>query len=159
MSFRIKFLDEPVPKEFSSIGEHQRFGEISISNHNERIIINVGYWSHDDYLKQWVHAVEYILNSPDNHTSSLIVGMCDPYQPKYECPVEVWSMFRRGEKVIFQNSHVSINKLTKPFESDLVYFYDSIKYSKASDTAEWETTTADLNQWLNELKLKLENNN
>lgn len=147
MSFAIKFLDEPVPKERLS-GENVKaiLGSIVIDDFEEKLEIITNYWSRDDYVKQWINAIERLDTSSDS-TSVLVTQFID--KPGSPYVAELWPLYREDVTVYIQNSYLLPSKVDYPLTTQEIY--KSLD-KRSKGVSEWTVTINDLKAWASQLK-------
>lgn len=82
MGFDICFLREKVGG--SEVGNIGQYGRIMLGDEAEDFVSLIGFWSPLDYSRQWIRAVQRLVN--DQRDSCLITSLHDPN----EADVATW---------------------------------------------------------------------
>lgn len=154
MAFCIEFIEDAVPAYYLKPNEKTVFGKITIGEFSERFLASTEYWSQEQYRKQWVEAVDRLINGPCSNTEALIANMYDPSMANFIC---CWPLFREGDKVYIHNNLLFMDKIKPPFELDRVGSYIGERETVNEDgdkISEWVTTIGELKGWLQESKGK-----
>jgi len=142
MSFHLKFLDETVPQDWSELPGREVLVEIKIGDFSERMATPLGYWTTDQYKKQWKHAADTLLENETNST----LFITQFYDPKEDGPgyvLECWWAYREADKVYMRNSYIVSEGMPK--EWDLVSL-DSLATSRNPKdmVSEWVVSVEDI---------------
>lgn len=155
MAFSIKFSKREVSDEYMSKGEVASWATIEIGDFSEDFIVSLNYWSVKDYQKQWINALDELITGDEHGRAILIAGMYDPEKPKFRFAAMVWSLYREDQKVYVRNQWIQHNEVEKPFDSKKIaeHLDDRKPLNKEGlQISEWQTTIAELSDWLAELK-------
>lgn len=160
MVFDIKLLTgHPVPEEYLESGDIACYLEITLGSFRERFQSTLFYWSISDYQKQWVHAIERIVNV-DNSTSALITELRDPALAG-EVVGQWWVLYREGEKVYVQNQLILKKNLTGGFNPLDPYSHIPKRKTETDEgdkISEWEVTVQDMREFLKRQKDRFKTN-
>lgn len=69
------------------------------------------YWLPENYKQQWSRALQRV--AVDEVDSALITSLTDPRTANF---FSWWPVYRNGADVVFQNSVLLLNELSRPFE-------------------------------------------
>jgi len=154
MVFDIKLLTgHPVPEEYLESGDIACYGEITLGSFHERFQSTLFFWSISDYRKQWVHAIERIINA-DNSTSALITELRDPVLAD-EVIGRWWVLYREGENVYVQNQLIFRKYLTGEFNPLDPYAHIPKRETETDEgdkISEWEVKLHDMREFLKSQK-------
>ncbi len=153
--FNIEILGKPSRVECQKPGYKMLQGNIVIGNFSEHLDVPIGYWSADDYFRQWLEAIKNIVEDKENQNATLITQMFDPLKKEFGYIIEHWPMHRVGSNVYLQNKYETAESLAMPFE--LNNLYKSLDYKKEktaieSGVSEWCIDISDLQEFANRLE-------
>lgn len=113
------FCIEFIPGEISTFsnGEKAKNARISIGSFNEVFSVPLSYWTEKEYEQQWIAGLDRIVLES---TSCFVTGMRDPENANF---IFIWSMYREGEMVYFQNNILFLDELGEPFDESNIYRY------------------------------------
>src|SRR5215208_406119 len=97
MAFSIQLLPKLVGG--SELGKAGQYGEIELGDFRESFIAIIGYWSPDDYRRQWHQAITRLTAQREN--ACLITSLHDPYASDV---LFWWLLYPEGETVTVQNA-------------------------------------------------------
>lgn len=149
MTFTIE-LGESVPD--LEPGDSAVYGSIVIDDFQERFHASTTYWSKDDYVKQWVAALEDITGESKKNSSALVASMYDPSHANF---IVCWALYREGDAVFVQNRILMLNELTGEFDIKELGQYVGERKTITDDgdkISEWTTSVDALQECLRELR-------
>lgn len=136
--FSIRFNDGPHQLSYD------RFlpGKIIADNLNEGFRSAIGYWSADDYRRQWVAAIDVIIACGEK--TALITSI---EEPRASSVLDWWPIFREGQMIYIRSQLLILAQLTKPFDSSRIE--DLVEPRKifsedGSRISEWSFNLSDL---------------
>lgn len=106
-AFAIEVTEDPTDD------ERQRFGRIRLNDVVERFLMDVGFWSPDDYRESWRAACARLDAAPGDVVSCLVASTCDPTEANF---LWTWPLYRVGDTVFVQNSLVFLDELETPLD-------------------------------------------
>lgn len=142
-NFSIKVIDPAIRK---WEGDTFCFGQIQIGNFEERFEMLLGYWTIDDYKKQWKLGLERILN---HNESCLVAEIQDPQKAPW---LVTWVLYRDGNTIYIQN-HTLVKKSDikalkqKSFTFDNYYEYINPR-GRSEEVSEWVTDLDSIKKFL-----------
>jgi hypothetical protein len=93
--------------------ERERFGRIRLDDFVERFLMDVDFWSPDDYRESWRAACGRLVEAPGDTVSCLVASTCDPTTANY---IWTWPLYRVGDTVFVQNHIVFLDELETPLD-------------------------------------------
>lgn len=116
------------------------WGQITLGDFTEEILIPLDYWTVQDYQKQWLEAIERLKT---NTKSCLVASIQDPKKAPY---LNWWPMYKRGKKIYIQNHMLHGKDYLKKFGSEALtpkncykfIPYRKTKTSSGLQVSEWE---------------------
>jgi hypothetical protein len=112
MAFNISFL-ETVKRPSKT-----RPGQIILNDFSERFESPLDFWTASDYERQWVLAVARLAGGESK--SALITAMHPPDSANF---LMWWLMFRDGNRVVFRNHMLLMERLETPFDLAKLYSF------------------------------------
>lgn len=148
MSFSIRFLDEPVPREWGNFVNPQALAEIRIGDFAERTAVPLNFWSEDQYRQQWRDAANKLLEN-ETGQSVFITQFYDPQKREAGYALECWLAYREADTVYIRNSYFPHEKA--PSKWDIVSFDPLVdKRDPKDDVSEWAISLEDLRRFQTE---------
>ena len=120
----------------------QRFGTITVGIHTETFVAQIGYWSQQDYERQWHAAARRLLDGCDR--SGFLVSVADP-----AC-VEIfrwWPAWREGGRVYVHEQLILLREFDPPFDLADPYRHVGEREQISAEGArisEWRVRIADV---------------
>ncbi|WP_057920892.1 hypothetical protein [Lysobacter capsici] len=93
-------------------------GRIQVGEFTEPLLCPIGYWARQDYVEQWLHALDQICMGKEK--TALIVSIYDPESSNF---VMVWPLYLIGDNVHVQNSIIFLEHLDEVFDAGKVGMY------------------------------------
>lgn len=150
--FSIEFMDQSSPH----ASDHDIMGEITIGDFKEKIILPLGYWSKQDYYRQWATALTNLIDSKFNGRTALLTQMHDPKTANF---IRCWPLHREGESVYIQECILFMDQLPEPFNPNHIENYIASREAVNEDgdeISEWSISIDELKEWLVKLQAKIE---
>ena len=99
-------------KQYSVENDLCASGEITIGDFSEKFHASLSYWTHQDYVRQWLSALNKITTF-ENNKGAIISSMYNPISANFIC---CWVMYRLGGLVYLQNHILFLDDLSTPFD-------------------------------------------
>jgi hypothetical protein len=145
MSFSIKFLDEPIPDEWLVPGDRGELAVITITNFSEKETILTNYWTKDQYIAQWLDAIETITNGSGGK-AAFATAVHNTSNPKHGYVVMWWALYKQGGKIIIRNSSIPYEEGMALVDLDRLYDYVPDRDDN-QEVSEWEIAIEDLQEF------------
>lgn len=94
MNININIIESKPKKQWGVVSVK---GEIQIDDFRESLYIPLGWWSLDDYKKQWQEGLRRLAN---HDKSCLVVGIDNPKVRKF---IEWWVLYKIDNKIYIRN--------------------------------------------------------
>lgn len=104
--FSIEVIGDPVPEGAAS-SSSDAVARIRLGSFAEVFLMNLSFWSVDEYRRSWESALREI-ESSENAISCLIASMTDSAASNF---ISCWPMYRDGDAVYIQNSLIFLDEL------------------------------------------------
>ena len=141
--FAIKIIDTSIRKRD---GFPYCIGEIQIGDFKETFEMPLGYWTMQDYEKQWKQGIERIKN---HDKSCLITELQDPTKDPW---ANTWVLYKDGHTVHIQNNLLMGKRFSKllkkePYTIETCYNFIIPRETKSDDgmqISEWDINLEDI---------------
>ncbi|GAA1807029.1 hypothetical protein GCM10009735_45100 [Actinomadura chokoriensis] len=143
--FSIEVIDDPVPEGATS-SSSAAVARIRIGGFTEMFLMDLSFWSVDEYRRSWESALREIERS-ENAISCLIASMTDPAVSNF---ISCWPMYRDGDAIYVQNSLIILDGLNEPFDPQKPWRYVEPHSEVDEDgnrISEWVTSAAEVRQF------------
>ena len=144
--FNIEFVTKKATIEYNEPSVH---GQITLGDFSETFISPIGYWSISEFQQQWQTAAGRLLAGFD--TTTFFTTMYDPATANF---LQMWPMWREGNKVRVHNQWLFLKDLKRPF--DLADPYPPYLHIDELNEAEpeqpistWNLSIADMEEFVN----------
>ena len=140
--FDIHFLTGP---KVDPEGWQHAEAELVIGTYRERLRVDLGTWSIEDYSAQWRKAIRRLVDGQEH--SRLLTSYRGP-SASYHFS---WPIWREGERIYLQEALILSEQLASSFEPDAAWdIVTSRDPEQAGSTwvSEWEVSADDLVAWL-----------
>lgn len=134
-------------------GEDSLSGYIQIDDFYENCFYPVSYWSRDDYLLQWRHAIDTILLG--GKKAAFIVSMRDPESANF---IFWWVMYVVGDVIYLQNHVLFLEEISERFTVESMYLHiqdREIANEDGEKISEWVISKDCLKDFLKEINVQL----
>ncbi|MEW2158619.1 hypothetical protein AB0950_25585 [Streptomyces sp. NPDC007189] len=144
-AFSIRVVSVPSPSEVAMGGS--AVGRITVRDFQDDFLMDLTYWSVEQYEASWVRALQ-LLETSNDATSCLISSMTDPASSNF---VFCWPLYRCGDVVYIQNSIIFMDQLTEQFNPDDPW--RSVEQRSTIDEdghviSEWQTSIDEVRNFL-----------
>ncbi len=109
--FSIGFTDEPLEYPFEDISIAAAPGLLVIGNTFEGFLANLAVWNKEAYEAHWLLELKSLFEGKPKAT--LIVSYDDP---NFSHNIEIWPVYREGDKVCLQNRLLFYERLPANFD-------------------------------------------
>jgi len=121
-------------------------GELRLGDDREQFESVLGYWKQDDYAASWAAGLQRLLAGAS--VSCLATSISDPASANF---VEVWPLYREGERVHVQSSLLFLDQLPRRFDPHAPW--DSVGPRETIDEdgaeiSEWHVRLSDVRDFL-----------
>ena len=134
MAIRIRFIEQP-----DSSAKDIAVGEIAVNGFRERLEIPLGFWTRQDYERQWKEGIDRIKNQ-SCEKSCLITARYDPAHANF---IVWWPIYRVLDRLVVQHEYLFLDQLERPFDPVEPYSYigtRQVSSSSGEPVSEWEVT-------------------
>lgn len=141
-AFAIEVTEDPTDD------ERQRFGRIRLDGDVERFLMDVEFWSPDDYRASWRAACARLDAAPGDIVSCPVASTCDPTKANF---ISTWPLYRVGDTVFVQNSLVFLDELETPLDLTRPWLADDPRRTRTEDgqqISEWSVPLAAVRRFL-----------
>ncbi|SDI16768.1 hypothetical protein SAMN05421505_13655 [Sinosporangium album] len=143
--FSIELINDPVPEGATS-SSSKAVARIRIGSFTETFLMDLSFWSIDEYRRSWESALEEIEGS-ENATSCLIASITDPAVSNF---ISCWPIYRDGDVIHIQSPLIILDELDEPFDPREPWRYVEPHRQVDEDgnrISEWVTTASAIRQF------------
>lgn len=146
MSFSIRFLNKPIPEAWLLENEQGYLVRVTINDFNERDTVLTGFWTKDDYIKQWIQAASMLTQGDKHAKAAFATVVHNPKDPRHGYVIQWWTAYRSGEDVYIRSEAVQYHEHAEPI--DLTRMYEYIPDRKVGESvSEWKVSVGDVVQF------------
>lgn len=144
--FAINFTDQPLEYPFDDTSVSAAPGKLVLGKSTEEFLANLSLWDKSDYQSHWARELKALYEGRPK--VALVVSYDDP---KAASNLEIWSAYRDGEWIHFQNQLLFYCDLPHDFEISKMsnYIQDRLVVNTEGDRiSEWNVATRDIESFL-----------
>ncbi len=121
-------------------------GRIVAGDLNERFMSAIGYWSAEDYRRQWIAAVDVIIGG--GQKAALITSF---ERPSGSGALDWWPIFRERQTIYIQSQVLIFAHLSEKFDASRATEFVGTRreFSEGRRISEWSFGLADLVKFRN----------
>lgn len=144
--FVIGFSDEPLEYPYADPSIPAAPGYLLLGDRKEEFLANLSLWAKSDYESHWRDELKALIEG--NPKVALVVSYEDP---KAASNLEIWRVYRDGERAHFQNQLLWYSSLPKGFEVSQMSRYIEDRAITSADggrISEWDIALKDIEVFL-----------
>ena len=144
--FSIGFSDEPLEYPFDDASIPAAPGRLVLGPSTEEFLANLSLWSKSNYESHWIRELKGLFEG--NFKAALVVSYDDP---KASSNLEIWRVYRDGDRLHFQNQLPWYSNLSHPFEiSEMNRYIDDrvLITAEGNKISEWDVAMRDVEMFL-----------
>ncbi|MBH0237558.1 hypothetical protein [Methylobrevis albus] len=142
--FSIRLENDPVRFE----GREVYQGFLTLNHHSERFYAPISYWTREKYTRQWR---EGLMRAISGQTGALVTALPNPEDAVF---IEWWPIHPAGERFIFTNQILILNKIEEEFNENNIYKYATELSATAAGEnpiSKWEVSRESLENGLSQI--------
>lgn len=144
--FSIEFTDEPLEYAFDDPSIPAAPGRLVLEKSIEDFLANLSLWGKSDYESHWTRELKALVEGKSK--VALVVSYDDP---KASSNMEIWRVYRDGERAHFQNQLLRYSDLPDDFEVSKMsqYIQDRVVINaEGNQISEWDLALRDVELFL-----------
>lgn len=144
--FSISFTDSPPDYPYDDLSITAQSGLLVLGNTLEGFSANLGTWDRATYEEHWLSQLSLVATG--RRKVALIVSFTPP---ELSSNLEIWALFRDGERVYLQNHLPWYSNFPANFQVSLINDYlqeREVLTHEGQQISEWETSVRDIQLFL-----------